>query len=151
MRSTFVPAPGFVAAMRTALAAVTDFTDVSVTVSLVEGVFDSGDPDTYPAASSIFTPISGTTGASVEFDAVAQAWFLVWDEPDGGWDFVSFGVTDSVTITGYVVKSTEDEVLGAVHIEEVTILGNDEHIVPPFIALQLPPLIALAAAEPLVI
>jgi len=149
MRSSFVPTPAFIDAMRLRFVTIPDVTDVSANVSLVEGMFDSADPDTYPAASTHFGPLESDAAPTIEYDAVEEAWFIVWPDPAAGWDFVSATITDAVTITGYRVDSTGDIILGAVHVEEVTVTADGQHVVLPSVALEIFPDVIVPAAEPL--
>ncbi len=149
MRSMFIPTPGFLAALRGVLVGVPDYTDAICTVRLVEGEFDPADPATWPSPSAHFLGVDSDDVPTIEYDAVSEAWYIVWPDPVAGWDFVAATITSDITVTGYIVGSTEQ--LGATKIEAVTVTANGQHVVLPFVVLEVSPSLLVPADQPVIL
>jgi hypothetical protein len=147
MQSTIIPTEALATAIRNIVDNATGYLDEASTVTLVEGDFDPADPTTWPSASAHFDPIDANTLADVQFDAVSGQWYIVFPDPPLGWDFVASTVTTSVIITGYLVTTGANKV-GATKIGPITVTANGQHITLPYVALQWPAPILIAASQP---
>jgi len=136
----------FLAAIRAKYEEVGGWTDVSITVSLTDVTFDPADPTTYPAASSHFTPATGSN-ATMDFDASTGKYFLQWGDPDGGWVFTAATITTTIQVTGYVVKAGSN-VIGANLIGPYNVSANGQTITLPYIASEVPDALLIAGPVP---
>lgn len=78
--------------------------DDPITVSLITVAFtesDAIDESTIPASAN-FAPIDSNGGGAVFTDDGARK-IIGWEDPVGGWNFLSTGVTDPVTVFGFRV------------------------------------------------
>jgi len=137
MKSMFIPSPELVGGFRSAAVTITDMTDSAVVVRLVEDSFAPEDPSTWPAPSAHFASKTSGTPPTLEYDAVSELWYVVWPDPEDGWDYVSATITDPITVTGFTVKNAAGDNIGAATIPPVAVSENGQHIVLPFISLAI--------------
>jgi len=147
MRSTFLPTADLLEEIRQAFVGIAGWTLDVVAVSLVEGDFDPEDPDSWPAASSHFASKNSGDGPSIILDSDSGAWMLKWPDPESGWNFPATSITDSVTITGYIVKNGTNKI-GATKIAPQVITVTDEVVTIPYVSLQLSESFFVEASQP---
>jgi len=137
MIANIVPSDALTTLVRSLLTTVEDYTDVAVTVALLEGEFDVKDGTTWPAASTAFTPLVATDVMEVQYDATSGKYLLVAPDPDGGWDFVSTAA--GVTITGFKVTGvgTTERVFAAKFLNEIPVTATGQHITIPYVAADV--------------
>jgi len=146
MESQFVPTPAFLEAARNAIAVMEPYMVDAVTVSLLEEVPDPDNPAGWPAVSSHFDALVSDATPTIIWDAVSERWFIIFGDPEGGWQFLAETITDPVTIVGYKITMAGPNYVGSIELAPVTVTVTGQAITLPYVAVALDDLISAAVA-----